>query len=62
MTMPSSQVEKPGMEWPPPRTATGSSWSTAKRNAASTSEVLAQRATAAGCRSCMPFHTARALS
>ena len=37
ITIPSSQVERPGMLWPPLRTAIGSSSSRAKRTAATTS-------------------------
>ena len=48
ITMPSSQVEWPGAEWPPPRTATGSDVSRAKRTAAITSAGPAQRAISAG--------------
>ena len=62
ITMPSSQVVNPGWLWPPPRTATSSSWSRAKRTAATTSSTPAQRATTAGWPSAVAFQTARARS
>ena len=60
--MPSSQVEKPGMLWPPHRTATISSCSRAKRSAATTSSLPVGRTISAGRRSIMLFQTARAAS
>ena len=48
MTIPSSQVERPGMLWPPLRTAIGSSSSRAKRTAATTSSALVGRTTSSG--------------
>ena len=60
--MPSSQVEKPGMLWPPPRTATSSPSLRAKPTAWRTSAASAQRAISAGRRSWTPFQIARASS
>ena len=51
MTMPSSQVEKPVMLWPPPRTAILRSASRAYRTAAATSSTLSGRTTSLGRRS-----------
>jgi hypothetical protein len=59
MTSPSSQTDRPGKLWPPPRTAIGTSWPAAARSAATTSAVPAHRAMSAGERSMEPFHTLR---
>ena len=48
ITIPSSQVEKPGMLCPPLRTATGSSSSRANRTASTTSSAPVAYATSAG--------------
>jgi hypothetical protein len=48
ITIPSSQVERPGMLWPPLRTAIGSSSSRAKRIAAATSSAFMGRAISSG--------------
>jgi hypothetical protein len=62
MTMPSSQVEKPGMLWLPPRTATSSPSLRAKPIAWRTSDESAQRAITAGRASWAPFQMERASS
>ena len=62
MTIPSSTVENPAIEWAPPRTAMVKPWLRANRTAAITSAVPAQRTIRAGRRSCMPFQTDRAAS
>ena len=51
ITMPSSQVERPGMLWPPHRTATSRSSSRANRRAVTTSSTCAGRTISAGRRS-----------
>ena len=48
ITSPSSQVPSPAPLWPPPRTASGRSWSRAKPMAAATSSAVAHRAINAG--------------
>ena len=63
ITRPPSQVEKPGMLWPPPRTAT--SRSSLRANSTAPDHVGhagAARRSAPGARSCAPFQTARASS
>ena len=60
--MPPSQEEKPGAEWPPPRTATIRSRSRAAASAARTSATDAHCATAAGRLSTMPLAVLRASS
>ena len=60
--MPPSQVEKPGMLWLPPRTATSSPSLRAKPTAWRTSEASAQRAITAGRASWAPFQIERASS
>ena len=62
MTMPPSQVEKPGSECPPPRTATSRFSLRAKSTARMTSATPAQRTISAGRRSWAPFQIARASS
>src|SRR5918996_570894 len=57
-----SQVENPPTLWPPARTAITRSCSRANRTALMTSAASVQRATRAGRRSTIPFHTARAAS
>ena len=59
--MPSSTRAVPATLWPPPRTASGSPCSAAKRTAVATSSASAQRAIAAGRLSIMPFQTRRAV-
>jgi hypothetical protein len=61
-TTPPSQVAWPATLCPPPRTASGKPSSRAKAMASATSRWFAQRATTAGRRSIMPFHTLRARS
>jgi hypothetical protein len=48
ITTPSSHVPSPAPLWPPPRTASGRSWSRAKPTACATSSASAQRAISAG--------------
>src|SRR5665648_808962 len=55
-TIPSSTVEWPGSEWPPPRTARARPCSRAWRIAATTSGAAEHCAISAGRRSCMTFH------
>jgi hypothetical protein len=62
MTTPSSQEEKPGVECPPPRTATWTSCSRAKASATFTSLAEVQRAMTAGRLSIIPLNSARASS
>src|SRR5262245_40858084 len=62
ITSPSSQTAVPAQLCPPPRTATRSSCSRAKRNATTTSFSSAQKATKEGRRSIRPFQTFRAAS
>ena len=62
ITMPSSQVERPGMLWPPHRTAISRSSSRANRRAVTTSPTWVGRTISAGCRSTSPFQTTRAAS
>jgi hypothetical protein len=60
--MPPSQTECPGMLWPPPRTATGSSLRRANLTAADTSVADLQRAMNAGRRSMARFQGRRVRS
>ena len=62
ITIPSSQLECPAVECPPPRTATTRSFSRAYASAACTSPVLAQRAISAGRLSIAPLKSLRASS
>ena len=62
MTIPPSTVEKPGMLWLPPRTATSRFWLRANSTARMTSATPAQRTISAGRRSWAPFQIARASS
>src|SRR5262245_53489322 len=62
ITSPSPQTAVPAQLCPPPRTATRSSCSRAKRNATTTSFLSAQNATKEGRRSIRPFQTFRAAS
>ena len=62
ITIPSSHVERPGMLWPPQRTATTSSCSRAKRSAVTTSSAPVGLTISAGRRSIALFQTARAES
>src|SRR6266852_8408376 len=62
MTMPPSQVPTPAPLCPPPRTATTSSCSRAKRSALMTSSAPAHRAMRAGRLSAIAFQTMRAAS
>ena len=55
MTMPPSQVEKPGSECPPPRTATSRFSLRAKSTARMTSATPAHWTISAGRWSCAPF-------
>src|SRR5215813_2896300 len=57
ITSPSPQTAVPAQLCPPPRTATRSSCSRAKRNATTTSFLSAQNATKEGRRSIRPFQT-----
>ena len=59
--MPSSTVENPGMEWPPPRTASGSPSLRARSTVRITSATPAHRAITAGRRSWAPFQMLRSL-
>jgi hypothetical protein len=60
ITSPSSTTAVPATLCPPPRTASGSPCSAAKRTAVATSSASPQRAITAGYLSIMPFHTRRA--
>jgi len=62
ITSPPSHRALPATLWPPPRTATSSSCSRAKRRAAITSAVPLQRAKAAGRRSIAAFQILRTSS
>jgi hypothetical protein len=62
ITIPPSQLEWPGIEWPPPRTATTRSRSRAWASAARTSCGPVQRAISAGRLSNIPLKTLRAWS
>ncbi len=62
MTTPPSLTPSPATEWPPPRTATGSSDPRAYASASATSSSSQQRAISAGRRSTIPLNTARASS
>jgi len=61
-TTPPSVVEKPGMLWPPPRTASGSPSLRANSTPRTTSDTPAQRMMSAGRASCAAFQIDRAWS
>jgi len=61
-TIPPSQVENPGSECPPPRTANGTPTSRATEIVAATSPTAPQRTTARGRLLIAPFHTRRPTS
>ena len=61
MTIPPSQSALPPTLWPPPRTATRSSFSRAKFTASTTSATPEQRAMIPGCLSMLAFQIRRAV-